>query len=371
MAAYAWHFYSENSVIQAHQGFLQRMQDEDNYLILLHPGIYWLSLLTARLTGLDALQAMHIWLSLHAAALPLVLVAVLRWLDTGPASRGVLLGGALMAMLAGSIPLPLVDVTVYNYAHINRSFLLLRNATHTAMLPYGIAAFGLLARIIAAGQRNVAVGKGQYAALALLLLASALMKPSLAVALIPAAGLYLRVTTTLPPRPKLLLVAAMAPAALLVLLQFTFGFLHNPSGSSVIHLQFDLLRVWRDNNMYPLLSCLLATAFPLWMLWCRRPLSMPARIAWAAFTLSLIPYVMLGEVADISTSSDRDFEWSYLHTRQLVFIACIAEWWRWLREEHSRPASAALALRPLHIATLLLLAHAVSGYVRMVVVDVN
>ena len=134
MGAYAWHFYTENSVILAHREFLERMQGENNFFLLLHPGIYWLSILSARLTGLEPLQAMHIWLCLHAAALPLVLAATLRVLDGGYASRGMVLAGALMVMIAASIPLPLVDQSVYNFSHINRSFLLLRNATHTAMV---------------------------------------------------------------------------------------------------------------------------------------------------------------------------------------------------------------------------------------------
>ena len=362
-----WHsyrFYALGGLIAIHENFIRRI-DGGDVLPILHPGIYWLSILLSIFTALPVGYALHVMLTLHVVLALCALLWALKLLDEDPIDPYLWLLCAAALMVASPIGLPGLDVSVYNFAAYNRTGFLLRNATQIAVMPYMFAAFGLLGHSLQMRVKGNPSAKTDIAG-AICLLLSALIKPSFAVAAIPAFGLYAFCSRELSQKCRATFLALLIPAVLLVLAQFYIGFIHNPLSDKVIHIEFRPWVVWVRNNQYPLVSLLLAVVFPLWVLIYRHGrLSAPAIIAWIALFISIVPYALFDEVKGISTSSDRDFEWSYLQARQVLFLCTVIEWWKWLREEPLSPR-----LRPVTIAGLLFIAHALFGTARLLMVDV-
>jgi len=366
LVGFAHRFYAHNGLIEMHNQFMARVHNGE-YLPILHPGIYWLSNIVSYVTTWPAQESLYGVLSIHAAFTLYAILWALRLLDTHPVDPYFLLLCALGIMIAAPVGLPLLNPGVYNFPAYARTAFLLRNATHVAVQPYAIAAFGLLGAII--GHTKVFSWKSGLAA-GILLWISALMKPSFALTIIPAILLYAFARPEYSSKDRARIIAILLPAALLILGQFYIGFVYNPLAAQTIHVMFKPWAVWSVNNQYPLLSLLLAIAFPAWVLIFRKnTLSAPTIIAWVNLAIAIIPFTLLYEVPGISTSSDRDFEWSYLYAQQLLMLCSVMEWWRWLRDARQKKTSGLPeGLGAIHIAGLLFVAHAMTGYMRLLVV---
>lgn len=354
-------------IIPAQLHFAEEMYR--GHFLVLHPGIYWMADGFSWLTSLSIKESLHLLLSVHVALTFAAIVWVMRRLGSEYIiSNPALWLCALAVMIAAPLGLPDVPLSTYNFTASNRSFFLLRNATYTGLLSYAITSFGLL--MLLCRQKNYGTSfpwKQAFTASALLFI-SALIKPSFALTIIPAIGLYL-LCDRRPWSNRFFLMALMLPAGVLMLFQFYIGFVHSSLPPYPSNFTLDPFVVWQRNNVHILLSMLLAMLFPLIVLYgCRNSLSAETRIAWVSLALSLIPYLLLRQTSGVF--NDRDFEWSYLNARQILFLCSIVEWWRWHKRTfelhpHYFPQRVMLA----DIAGMILLAHAVFGYARLLLID--
>ncbi len=362
-------FYQHGGLIEVHRHFAQQVNN-GAYLAVLHPGIYWLGSLLSHITSLPIDQSLDYLLSIHVALTLCAIIWALKLLYVNDADPYALLLCAIAVMIEAPIGIPLLNPVVYNFPLANRTAFLLRNATHTAVLPYAIAAFGLLGSLLQSKISTGSFNKKPAITAGILLCISALMKPSFAVTIIPAIVLYMTFSKQFSWKERGKILSILAPTALLILVQFYIGFVSNPETSRVIHLRFDPWTVWVNNNQYPLLSLMLAIVFPAFILAYRRnKVTVPTIVAWLNLYISIIPYILFNEVPGISTSWDRDFEWSYLHARQILFLCSVVEWWRWMQSEPTQSPGFPKTLNATHIAGLLLMAQAMFGYVRLLIID--
>jgi len=369
LIGFSHYFYEQGGLIRGQQSYAQQIYGGD-YFVVLHPGVYWMASFLAHIGSWPVEDSLSWLLSIHVALLLCALIWALKLLDSNKADPYAYLLGAFAVMIAAPIGIPLVSPYVYNFTSYNRSAFLLRNGTHTAMLPYAMAVFGLLGYVLCT-LKNTGVFLRRYALLAAILLCmSSLIKPSFAVSIIPATIIYMLFGRfSWKERGQVLYM--VIPTIFLILCQFYIGFIHNPFAPRTIHLTISPWTVWTENNIHPVLSLLLAVAFPLFVLIYRgRKFYAPAIIAWMALAIAIIPYIFLMQVPGISSMADRDFEWSYLDARQILFLCSVAEWWKWMREEASEHAAGLpVRVRPVQLAGLLLILHAMFGYMRLVLID--
>jgi hypothetical protein len=270
---------------------------------------------------------------------------------------------ALGLMVAAPIGLPYIDERTYSFAFPNRSTLLWRNATHTALQPYALLAFGLLWQLIEQLRRNVPISRYLPIAACLCLAVSSLMKPSLALTLIPT--ILLCVPVLLPREFTKWGVCALVlfPDVIVLLSQFYIGFI-NPLNSqhtdSVIIAPF---AVWSSNNATPWLALLLSIVFPLYAFAIRRGrLQWPFFLAAINFLIALIPYSLLKE----GVRGERNFEWSYWIGLQILFLVTLIELFVWREEASSGNAQQPSMPASWRIAFALFGAHVAFGLARFV-----
>jgi hypothetical protein len=351
----AYSYYQHGGLIAPHVKFALGIHD--GTLRILHPGIFWLASGFSNLSGLPVLESLYWLLSLHVALTLCALIFALRLLapDT---NEWMLFISAALLMVVSHIGFFGLDPSVYNFLPYHRNFIILRNATHTAMLPYAFVAFGLLCAVIKNHLDKNPYNQKQGLLCGVFLFAATLIKPSFCITLIPAVVLYLLAVYHADKKFLVHMALIFLPTALLLALQFYVGFVENPQGK-VIGMGVDPWRVWAWNNHQPILSLFLALAFPLWIACYRgKQFSFFTRIAWINLAISLVPYILLYE-----TNNDRDFEWSHLHAKQIVFLCSVVEWWGW------RKGAASTQKWPIMIGAALFLAHAMFGLVKLMTVD--
>jgi len=356
----ACEFYVHFGALKIHLRFLNQVH-KGQYLVVLHPGIYWMTNILSWLSGLTLHAALNVLLSIHVLLAFFAGMWALMLLSAHRMDAVLCAGLALALLFVGPIGIPFVNTQVYDFARFNRSFLMLRNSTSIGMLPYALAALGLLGSLLNGHVRGRLFPVRLSVLAATFLVLSCIMKPSLAISLIPAIMVYVVCSKRFDMDDVVMAGCMLAPAAFIVVMQFFIGFIFNPASSQTIHIVFSPMAVWLKNNQYPLLELILALAFPIAVTFFRRrSLSSLTIIAWINLCIALVPYMLLDEVAVISTSSDRDFEWSYVIAKQALFLTCFFEWWCWRGDSKRRGAT---------FATVLLAVHVVFGVSRLLMVD--
>jgi hypothetical protein len=187
--AMAWHYYS--LVVARH--FPQVFNTHISWAIMIakgeymapHPGFSFATIALHQLSGLSWERSAIILACAHIVLTFWVLRFLLIRFVPASASPFLLELLALGLMVAAPIGLPYIDEKTYSFAFRNRSTLLWRNSTHTAVQPYALLAFGLFWRLIEQLRRNVSISLYLPIGACLCLAVSSLMKPSLALTLIP------------------------------------------------------------------------------------------------------------------------------------------------------------------------------------------
>jgi hypothetical protein len=359
--AFSYRYYYYGILLPSHLLTAEKIYKGDFHI--LHPGIYWMNNILVMLTGLPIKQSMWLLLSLHVALTFIAINWVLKRLAPSDMPETVIWLFAMAVMFAMHIGLPGVDKTLYNFTPSNRPTFLLRNATYTGSLPYMFATFGLLMLLCKQSIDAPVLSKRAIAAGAFLFI-SALVKPSFAVSIIPAIGVC--VLWQKRPLPnKLALLSVMFPAGFLILLQFYVGFVNSPLPPYASRLSLDPWAVWEGNNGHPLLSLLMGALFPFIVVFYRwRRLSLETRIAWLNLVIALIPYILIRQTG--GWFNDRDFEWSTMNARQLLFLCSMIEWWRWRKEAYVLRSSETVAV---NIAGIVLFVHVIFGFAHLMLVD--
>lgn len=352
----SWDYYQTFGVIAAHVKFLRQVQD-GQALVVLHPGIYWITSMCAWISGGALLQTLYFVLSTHVVLAFFAAMWALMLMTDYRMHPYVCIVAGVALLFVAPIGIPyLIDPMIYDFTKGNRTILLLRNATAIGLLPYALASIGLCGQLLNSHVRDRAWPPRKCIALAGMLMMSCLIKPSLGLPLIPAIGLYALFSRRFSWHDVFMVSLVLFPAAFMIVLQFLIGFVYNPFTNRTIHIFFDPFTVWVNNNISPLAALLLALVFPLFVLWyrCKRLMAISV-IGWIALGVALVPYILLNEVAVISTSSDRDFEWSYLIVKEMLFVCFVVEWWRWYEEKRlsgavPKAVYAAAGLMMLHVA---------------------
>jgi hypothetical protein len=270
---------------------------------------------------------------------------------------------ALGLMVAAPIGLPYINERTYSFDFPNRSTLLWRNTTHTALQPYALLAFGLFWALIEQLRRNVPISLYLPIGASLCLAVSSLMKPSLALSLIPTIVLCVPVLLPRELRKWGVCALALLPVLVVLLGQVYIGFvdpLNSKHTDSVLIAPF---QVWRSNNVTPWLAFLLSVLFPLYVFAIRRGrLQWPFVLAAINFLIAVIPYALLKE----RVRGERNLEWSYWIGLQILFMVTLIELFRWREESSSGNAERPAIPASWRIAFALFGAHVAFGLARFV-----
>jgi hypothetical protein len=363
---FAHRFYQAGGLLSGHIHYAKEF-DKGNFVII-HPGIFWINSILRHSLSLSVTASLYYLLSVHVALTFCAIIWVLKLLDSGNTNSYMVIWAAMALMVVAPIGLPFLDSKVYDFTNYNRATFLLRNATHTAVLPYVIIAFGLLTKILKDQLETGGFSKIAAIAAGIALLISGFIKPSFASSIVPAIGLYVILNKGIPWSARFKIACILMPTLFLLAGQFVFHFIYN-SLYPVTRISFRPWAIWSENNQYPLLAFILATAFPLVVLFYRRnTLTIPILISWINLGIAIIPYSLF-YIGENLPGDHRDFEWGYLQARQIVFLCSAVEWWRWLKDEQSELPHA--RHRAIYGAGILLVAHAVFGCMRLFMVDMK
>lgn len=355
LSAVAWDYISLKGILPGHMRAVHQINS--GMSLHIHFGVHLLSILLHRLSELPIKTAFHITVIFHIILTFLCLNFSLRCLSAirQQHTQGILyIFVALALMVIAPIGLPGLDEKTYCFSWYNRTTLLWRNPTHTAVQPYAIMAFCYAAIIINHYRNNETPKVRLLAAASTILLLSVLVKPSFALSFIPTMTLIMLSHWS---RNKniLRICYVIAPAALLMLAQAYFLFEYNPMGR-IRNVYFEPYTIWKRNNIYPLLTLLLATLYPLYIFILRyRHLQYFSIIAAVNFMLACLPYALLKE------TGDRDFEWGFWYGLQLLFLAATVELHAWWQSKTSKKERYLC-----YIAVLLFVLHAGFGIARFI-----
>lgn len=359
-------YYEYGGMVKGHIKFAKALYKGTDFV--LHPGIFWLSGLVHDLTALSIRESLFILTSLHVALIIPAIFWALRLLNYNRIEpQWVLLALALAIMVVAPIGLPTLKPHIYDFPKHRRTVFLLRSATLMAMLPYAIIAFGFLTKVIQQQIAERTFDRKAAIAAAAALFISSLIKPSFAVSICPAVGLYVLCKREIPWRAKINIACILLPTSFLLLAQIGTGIVYNPM-RPVMSLEIAPFETWEHQNKNPLLAFILANAFSLFILGCRsNTLSSFSWIAWINLGISVAIYSLFA--MNGPGDATRDLEWPYVTARQILCLCSAMELWKWLREKYSRPHQFFKSLGLQHIALILLITHTAFGYVRLATVD--
>ncbi len=294
--------------------------------LVVHPGMYWLISALASLTHARITTAASIVGSLHFAATFAALVWLLRRL-TGPLQTLPLLTCALALLFMGSICIPFLPTRYFDAHGFNRTAALLRNFTHIGVVPYMYAFLACLSLMLPRLLSGASISGKTYALAALLLAVSAIVKPSFAIAYLPALLAYLCLARK--KLPPLSLLLALSPTVAIIIGEYIAGETGSVSGGPAMTYVVDPFAVWLQNNENIPIAFIAANALALYMLAVRpKQLSPLTCIAWLNLAIALVPYIALRETNE---GADRNFEWSYLDAKMILMVCSAADWLLWCK----------------------------------------
>lgn len=363
LAAVACFFYGHGRILEEHIVFVRGLHEGTQ--LVPHPGVFLLASLWSHLSGYEISRSLSHVLILHFTATFIALFWCLRQFLHMQNDRYIYMLLALCLMLASPIGLPLINPWVYNFGYNSRMPFGLHNATHIGLLPYMFLSFGLLCRILKNPEQHAEMPYRTLALFSCALFFSTLVKPSFSISLIPAIACYFLINRKKYNLNIYAILFALLPSSLLILIQYYVGFVHNPLGKTIEYTLMPF-QVWEENNKLPILSFFLACLFPLWVSLIRyRCLTSPTKIAWINLFIALIPYILFAETKEYG---DRNFEWSYLHARMILFLCCAGELVLWIRavQPKSNPSSISLTRTQL-IAGIIFGLHCAFGYFRFII----
>lgn len=208
-----------------------------------------------------------------------------------------------------------------------RTAFLPRNITHTAMLPYMFVAFGLLHSVLPHDVQPARTRESRLLLLfSLFLLIVTVCKPTFTLSAVPALATYLWLHKRLH-SGRWLLVACL-PSLAVVAWQGYVSMVESSIGP-VMAVVVAPFKVWHNSTRSIPIDFIGSTALALTIAFCRHAQLQPStRLAWLNLGIALIPYILLMET---NAKGDRNFEWSYLNAKILLYACACAEWWRWLQ----------------------------------------
>ena len=360
----AYRFYEAGGLLSGHIRYAIEIDNGNN--VVIHPGLFWLNSIVSHILALPVVDSLYYLLSIHVALTFCALIWVLRLLDYSNTNFYMVLCTAMALMVVAPIGLPMLSPKVYSFVTNNHAIMLLRNGTHTAVLPYVILSFGLLTKILKGQLETKRFSNTAAIAAGIVLLMSCMIKPSFSLSIVPAIGLYVILNKNIPRNARFKIAAVLLPTLFVLAGQFVLHFIYNSSHPTTT-IALRPFVIWTRSNKYPLLAFILALIFPLVVLLYRRKvITVPTLIAWINLAIAIVPYSLFS-IGDGLPGDHRDFEWGYLQARQLVFLCSCVEWWGWLKDEQS------LLQRTSRIAAygagILLVLHALFGYARLFMLD--
>ena len=220
------------------------------------------------------------------------------------------------------------------------------------MKPFMLASFWLLMQSLT----RPSYWRDSLAGICLLI--ATIIKPSFALVFPPAVGLYILFTRQRFVRSVISLAIFSLPTMVLLVVQYT-GYYADDDGLSVILSPFTIWNVFSPSIP---VSIVLALAFPIVLTVYRYRKAMAQPYLFVAWLTTLIGVVQFALLAEQAANGRLDYagNWinGYLNGMSLVFLICLVEYVRWLREYREGRVSQRWGFR---LTTGLLMLHLLSG----------